>query len=166
MVNEAEAHAEEDKERRETVDAKNNADALIHSTEKNLKEYGDKVSGDEKSAIEDSVQELKDALESDDVEAITAKTEALTESAMKLGEAIYKASQEEGGDGEAAEGGEEAGGKDSDDDGTVVDADFEEVDPNEASDGPSDGPGDETKDDADFEEAAEEKDAKGKKDKK
>ncbi len=165
MVNEAEAHAEEDKARREAVDAKNSADALIHSTEKNLKEYGDKVSEDEKSAIEDSVQELKDAIESDDVEAITAKTEALTEAAMKLGEAIYKASQEEGDGGEATQGDEEAGDKDSDDDGTIVDADFEEVDPNEASDASGDETSD-TKDDADFEEAAEEKDAKGKKGKK
>ncbi len=133
MVNEAEAHAEDDKKQRQAVEARNAADALIHASEKNLKEYGDKVSDDERQAIEDGVKDLKEALEGEDMEAITAKTEALTEASMKLGEAMYKAAQEEdaatgGEDGDG--GGDGSGGADSEgDDAKVVDADFEEIDP-------------------------------------
>jgi len=135
MVNEAGEHAEEDKKQRQTVEARNAADALIHSSEKNLKEYGDKVSDDERQAIEDGIKDLKEALEGDDAESITAKTGTLTEVTMKLGEAMYKAAQED-----AA-----AGGEDSDDDDAakVVDADFEEVNP---EDGTEDTKEDETKD--------------------
>ena len=153
MVNEAEQHAEEDKQRREEVDTRNAADSLIHSSEQNLKEYGDKVPEEDKKAIEDAIADLRGALEeeSTDVEDINAKTETLTQAAMKLGEAMYKASQEEaaaeaeGGEaGDAgASDGEGSGGKD--DESTVVDADFEEVDPDA-------GDGSEEKD-ADFEEA-------------
>ena len=143
MVNEAEEHAEEDKKQRQTVEARNAADALIHSSEKNLKEYGDKVSDDERQAIEDGIKDLKEALEGDDAESITAKTGTLTEATMKLGEAMYKAAQEDtaagGDDDDAAEG---AGG-DGSDGAKVVDADFEEVNP---EDGTEDTKEDETKD--------------------
>ena len=134
MVGDAEQHAEDDKHRREGVEARNTADSLIHMSEKNLDEYGDSVSDDDKKAIEDAIAELKEALEGEDIEAITAKTEALNEAAMKLGEAMYKASQAEAEAAEAAA--DEGGSGDSDggdtgeaEDATVVDADFEEVDP-------------------------------------
>jgi len=143
MVNEAGEHAEEDKKQRQTVEARNAAEALIHSSEKNLKEYGDKVSDDERQAIEDGIKDLKEALEGDDAESITAKTGTLTEATMKLGEAMYKAAQEDtaagGDDDDAAEG---AGG-DGSDGAKVVDADFEEVNP---EDGTEDTKEDETKD--------------------
>ena len=123
MVKDAEAHAEEDKKKKELVEAKNHGEALLHSTEKSLKDYGDKVSEADKSAIETAVAELKSIMEGDDVEAIQAKTQALAQASMKLGEAMYQASQAgtEGAAGEGAEGGPE---KNED----VVDADFEEVD--------------------------------------
>ena len=134
MVQEAESHADEDKKRRDLVEAKNTADTLLHSAEKNLSEYGDKIGGDDKSAIETAIEELKEAKEGDDAEAINAKCEALSQAAMKLGEAMYKAAQEEG----EAEGSAEAGSGDADaksEDSTVVDADFEEVNP-DADDAP------------------------------
>ena len=128
MVDEAEQHAEEDKKRRELVEARNHADALIHTTEKNLKEFGDKVSEDEKQAIENAVKDLREAVEGDDTEAIMGKTEALAQAAMKLGEAMYKASQEaEAADAEPTDDGTPPPGDSADS--TVVDADFEEVDP-------------------------------------
>ena len=133
MVNEAESHAEEDKVRRDLVEAKNQGEGLLHSTERSLKEFGDKVGDDDKAAIEAASAELKTALEAEDANAddIKAKTEALQQVAMKLGEAMYKASQAEGAEqpGGAAPGGDAgaAGGPGGDD--TVVDADFEEVDP-------------------------------------
>src|SRR6185436_2605150 len=85
MVKEAEAHAAEDKKRKELVEAKNHADALIHSTEKAMAEHGDKINGEERSAIETGVADLKSALEGEDVEAIQAKTQALVQASMKLG---------------------------------------------------------------------------------
>ncbi|HWF78832.1 MAG TPA: molecular chaperone DnaK [Caulobacteraceae bacterium] len=119
MVKDAEAHAAEDKKRKEMVEAKNHADALIHTTEKALAEHGDKVSAAEKSAIETAVAELKSALEGDDASAIQAKTQNLAQASMKLGEAMYKAQSGGGEAGEAASGGEADEG--------VVDAEFEEV---------------------------------------
>ncbi|MBT3237487.1 MAG: molecular chaperone DnaK [Rhodospirillaceae bacterium] len=128
MVNDAESHAEEDKKRKEGVEARNNADGLVHSAEKNLSEFGDKISDDDKTAIETAIAELKTALEGEDAEEITAKTETLTQASMKLGEAMYAAQQAEAGEqGEAPEEGEEA--KSADDDADVVDAEFEEIDP-------------------------------------
>ena len=128
MVNEAEQHAEEDKKRRELVEARNHADALVHSTGKNLKEFGDKVSEDEKQAIENAVKDLSEAVEGDDTEAIKGKTEALAQASMKLGEAMYKASQEaEAADAEPTDAETPTPGESADS--TVVDADFEEVDP-------------------------------------
>jgi molecular chaperone DnaK len=135
MVHEAEQHAEDDKAKRESVEARNNADGLINTCEKNLTEFGDKVSDDDKQAIEAGITELREALEGDDLEAIAAKTEALTQVSMKLGEAMYKASQEEAeAQGAAANAsaaaGEDGGNSGSDDGSTVVDAEFEEVNPN------------------------------------
>ena len=122
MVKDAEAHAEEDKKRRSVVEAKNHGEALIHSTEKSLADFGDKVAEADKSAIEAAVADLKTALEGDDVEAIQAKTETLAQASMKLGEAMYQANQAESEAGEAAGA---SGGSSTNDD--VVDADFEEV---------------------------------------
>ncbi len=126
MVKDAESHAAEDKKRREEVEARNQADALVHSTEKTLAEHGDKISAEEKQAIEDAVADLKTALEGDDVDAIKGKTEALAQASMKLGEAMYKAQAEEG-DAGADAGGESAEAQDDD----VVDVDYEEVDDDE-----------------------------------
>ena len=133
MVQEAEAHADDDKQRRALVEAKNTADTLIHSAEKNLAEYGDKIGADDKSAIEAAVEELKEAKEGDDAEAINAKCEALSQASMKLGEAMYKAAQEESPDDAAASDGGADDAKSED--ATVVDADFEEVNP-DADDAP------------------------------
>jgi len=124
MVKDAESHAEEDKKRRELIDAKNQAEALIHSTEKSLSDLGEKVSAEDKTAVENAVSELRTALEGEDKEAITSKTEALAQVSMKLGEAMYQQSAEQGEAGEAAGGAEQTS---SDGEG-VVDADFEEVD--------------------------------------
>ena len=96
MIQEAEQHAADDKRRRELVEARNQAESLIHMTEKNLKEFGDKVSDDERTAIENAASELTEAKDGEDTGAITAKTEALAEASMKLGEAMYRASQEQG----------------------------------------------------------------------
>ena len=120
MVRDAESHAAEDKKRKELVEARNHADALIHQTEKSVAEFGDKVSAEDKAAIETALADLKAVKDGDDHEAVTAKTQALMQASMKLGEAMYKA-QAAG----AAEGG--AGEAHGSDDG-VVDAEFEEVD--------------------------------------
>jgi molecular chaperone DnaK len=122
MVKEAEAHAAEDKKRKEGAEAKNHADALVHSTEKALSEHGSKVDADSRTAIENALASLKEAIKSDDPDEIKSKTEALAQASMKLGEAMYKAQQAEGGEG-AAPG---ADGAQKDD--NVVDAEFSEVD--------------------------------------
>ena len=118
MVKEAEQNAAADKAKREAVEAKNQAESLIHSTEKSLKDYGDKVSADDRLAIETALNDLKSVLDSDNAEQIKEKSQALAEVSMKLGEAMYKQSQAEA---EA----KAAGGDKQDDD--VVDAEFEEV---------------------------------------
>ncbi|MGJ4880398.1 MULTISPECIES: molecular chaperone DnaK [unclassified Bradyrhizobium] len=115
MVKDAEANAVADKKRREAVDAKNHADALVHSTEKALAEHGSKVADTERRAIEDAVSDLKEALKGDDAEAIKAKTNTLAQASMKLGEAMYKQQAESDAARDAA--------KDD-----VVDAEFTEVD--------------------------------------
>jgi molecular chaperone DnaK len=120
MVKDAEANAAEDKKRKEMVEAKNHADALIHTTEKALAEHGDKVSSAEKSAIETAVTELKSSLEGEDASAIQAKTQTLAQASMKLGEAMYKA--QAGGDA-----GEAAAAPESPAEEGVVDAEFEDV---------------------------------------
>lgn len=120
MVKEAEANKAADEQKKKLVEAKNQGEAILHSTEKALAEHGDKVGAAEKTAIETGVADLKSALEGDDVEAIQAKTQALIQASMKLGEAMYQAQQG------SAEGGESAQGHDD----GVVDAEFEEVDDN------------------------------------
>jgi len=135
MVKEAEANAAEDKKRRSVVEARNHAEALLNSTEKNLKEYGANVGAADKKAIETAVEELKAALAGEDGDAIKAKTEALTQASMKLGEAMYRQQQAGGagpGAGTGAGGGPgaEAGVGAQKSEENVVDADFEEVDEN------------------------------------
>jgi molecular chaperone DnaK len=122
MVKDAEANKEEDKKKRESVDTRNQADTLIHSTEKNLKEHGSKVTDAEKKAIEDASSDLKEALKGADNEDIKKKTEALVQASMKLGEAIYKAQEKKPDSPDNSENNDE--GKKDD---NVVDADFEEV---------------------------------------
>ena len=120
MVKEAEANKAEDEKRKAAVDAKNQADAVIHSTEKALAEHGDKVGEAERSAIQTALDDLKGVVDGGDAEAIAAKTQTLIQASMKLGEAMYNA-QQGAAEGQGAEGGH-AGGED------VVDAEFEEVD--------------------------------------
>jgi molecular chaperone DnaK len=122
MVKDAEANAAEDKKRRELVEAKNHGESLVHSTEKSVKEFGDKVSAEDKGAIETAVEALKTALGAEDVEAIKSRTNELLQASMKLGEAMYKASQA------TAQPGPEGGAAEQDakkDD--VIDAEFKEV---------------------------------------
>ncbi|AOG05705.1 MULTISPECIES: molecular chaperone DnaK [unclassified Bosea (in: a-proteobacteria)] len=120
MVKDAEANASEDKKRRELVEAKNQGESLVHSTEKSLKDYGDKVSAADKTAIETALDALKAALAEDNAETITARTTDVMQASMKLGEAMYAASQAEG----AAEGEPAAADAKKDD---VIDADFKDV---------------------------------------
>tara|TARA_R110002124_G_scaffold61155_4_gene167487 strand:+ start:12278 stop:14191 length:1914 start_codon:yes stop_codon:yes gene_type:complete len=122
MVKDAEANADADKKRKESVEAKNHAEALLNTTEKSLEEHGDKLPEDDKTAIEMGIADLKTAVEGDDSEEIMTKTQALATVSMKLGEAIYKASQEEA---------DEADGSDAGDE-DVIDADFEEVSDDDA----------------------------------
>jgi molecular chaperone DnaK len=124
MVKDAEAHAEEDKKRKAAVESKNHAEALVHSTEKALAEHGSKVGDAERSAIENAMADLKEALKGDDATAIQAKTNALAQASMKLGEAMYKQQAEAGQGADTSESATGADGKKED----VVDAEFTEVD--------------------------------------
>ncbi len=124
MVKEAEANKEADKKKRESVDVRNQADTLIHSTDKNLKEHGSKISDADKKAIEDSSTALKESLKGDNTEEIKKKSEALVQASMKLGEAIYKSQQNAKPDSNKDDGKDDDKGKKDD---NVVDADFEEV---------------------------------------
>lgn len=129
MVKDAEANADADKARKELVEAKNQAEALIHSSEKSLEEHKDKVTDEDKTAIEFAVTELRSALEGEDADAIKQKTEALAQASMKLGEQIYKESQEAAaGDPDAAAADAAAKAAEADEADDVVDVDFEEVD--------------------------------------
>src|SRR5476651_1952402 len=112
MVKDAEAHAEDDKKRKALAEAKNHADALIHATDKALTEHGSKVGETERRAIETAMADLKEAIKTDDADAITAKTNTLSQASMKLGEALYKQAQEgqDGQDGTGPGGGGDAGG--------------------------------------------------------
>ncbi len=125
MVSEAQEHAEEDKKRRELIEAKNHADSLVYSTEKSLQEHGAKIEAQDKAAIETALTDLKSALEGEDADEIKAKTETLAQASMKLGEAMYRA-QQNGGDDAGSEGGAGGDGAKSSDE--VFDAEFEEVD--------------------------------------
>lgn len=141
MLQDAEANADTDKHRRDLVEAQNQSESLLHMCEKNLSEHGDKIPEEDRGAIESAIADLREAREGDDVEAINARSEALTKASMKLGEAMYKAEQEGGAGGEDTGGnasedtpedmGDEMGGatRDTPDDPPVVDADFEEVEP-------------------------------------
>jgi len=125
MVQDAEKFAEEDKKRREQAEGRNQADSLVHATEKQLEEHGDKISADLKSEVEAALAETKTALEGEDLDAITAKSEALTEVAMKMGQEIYQQEQANAG----SEGGDagDTSADDAGDDEEVVDAEFSEV---------------------------------------
>ncbi len=134
MVKDAEANAETDKKKREEVDVKNQADSLVFQVEKNIKEHGDKISPEDKSKIEADLKDLKEALEKNEIEAIKQKTQDLTQSSMKMGEAMYKDQQSS-----EAPGAEQPKQEDntsetkSDDD--VIDADYEEVDDDKKASG-------------------------------
>jgi molecular chaperone DnaK len=122
MVKDAESHAAEDKKRRELVEARNQGEAMIHATEKSVAEHGDKVEAADKTAIEDAITALRTALSGEDVEAIRGRTNDVMQASMKLGEAMYKASQAEAAANAANEPGTGAPKKDD-----VVDADFQDV---------------------------------------
>ena len=122
MVKDAESHAEDDRKRRQLVEARNQADALLHTTRQQLDEHGDKLQPDAKTAIETAMAELKTAAEGEDVDAIQSHSQALVQASMQMGEAAYKAQQEAGPDDGGGEGGEK-----------VVDAEFEEVDDDKKS---------------------------------
>jgi molecular chaperone DnaK len=134
MVREAEANAEADKKRREAVEARNALDAMVHATDKTLKENGDKVGPAEKAEVEAAMAEARTAMEGQDADAIRTANEKLSQAAMKMGEALYKAQQaaeqqqQAGAQGGNAGGGAGGGGANPND--KVVDAEFEEVDPN------------------------------------
>ena len=136
MVKDAEANAETDKKKREEVDVKNQADSLVFQVEKNLKEHGDKISAEDKSKIEADLNDLKEAVEKNDLELIKNKTQELTQSSMKMGEAMYKDQQANGAPG--AESGDQPQPDDKADapkDDDVIDADFEEVDDDKKASG-------------------------------
>jgi molecular chaperone DnaK len=126
MVKDAEANAEADKKKKDLVEAKNQAEGLIHTTEKTLKENSDKISSADKSAIESAIASLKEVIEGEDAEAIKQRSEALMQASLKLGEAMYKA---QGANPEAAAAGAAQGAPEAETpkDDNVVDADFEEV---------------------------------------
>ncbi|MEC7380867.1 MAG: molecular chaperone DnaK [Pseudomonadota bacterium] len=121
MIKEAESNAEEDKQKRELVEAKNQGEALIHSAEKGVKDAGDKLSEDEKGAVENAISDLKEVIDSDDLTVIQEKSAALSQEAMKIGEKLYQQEQEGGAQDDASEATEDGSKED------VVDADYEEV---------------------------------------
>ncbi|MGH8320449.1 MAG: molecular chaperone DnaK [Gammaproteobacteria bacterium] len=122
MVKDAEAHAEEDRKARELVDARNQAENLVHSSEKTLKDLGDKVTGEERARVESAIRDLKEVIKKDDKSVIETKTQALAEASAKLAERLYAAKSEEAKTGDAQSQGGDGKGKDD-----VVDAEFEEV---------------------------------------
>ena len=125
MVSEAEANAEEDKKRRDAAEKRNQGEALVHGAEKAIDDLGDKAEPDAKAEVESGITALKEALDGEDIEAISTKSAELSQSMMKMGEAAYQAEQAAG---EAGDTGQAEG------DDTVVDADFEEVDDAAAGD--------------------------------
>ena len=134
MVKDAEANAEADKKKREEVDVKNQADSLVFQVEKNLKEHGDKISAEDKSKIESDLKDLKEAIEKNDLEAMKQKTQDLTQSSMKMGEAMYKDQQAAGGAADTEQpqsDNKQEAPKDDD----VIDADYEEVDEDKKASG-------------------------------
>ena len=125
MVKDAESHAAEDKKFHELVNARNQADNLIHATNKSIKELGDKVSDDEKKDIESAIESLQEAMKGDDKSAIESKTQALAEVSGKLAERMYKQTDDSGKPGDS--GGDSGGGQSAESNDDVVDAEFEEV---------------------------------------
>jgi molecular chaperone DnaK len=125
MVKDAEANKEADKKTRETVDARNQADSIVFSTEKSLKEHGDKISEDEKKAIENGISDLRNALKGTDTEEVKKKTQSLVQVSMKLGEAVYKSQQKD--QGQPGKPGDQKNKEENKDKENVVDADFEDV---------------------------------------
>ena len=121
MIKEAESNAEEDKQKRESVEAKNQGEALIHSTEKALKDAEEKLTEEEKTAVEDAIKSLKEVIDGDDLSSIQEKSAALSQEAMKIGEKLYQQEQENSQQNEAGDKSEDLSGDD------VVDADYEEV---------------------------------------
>jgi len=121
MIKEAESNAEEDKQKRELVEAKNQGEALIHSAEKGVEDAGDKLSEDEKAAVENAISELKEVIDSDDLTVIQEKSAALSQEAMKIGEKLYQQEQEGGAQDDVSAAAEDGSKED------VVDADYEEV---------------------------------------
>jgi len=121
MLKDAEANKEADKKKRETVDARNQADSIIFSTEKSLKEHGDKITEEEKKAIENGISDLRNALKGTDTEQVKKKTQDLIQVSMKLGEAVYKSQQKD------QSGKSDGDNNKKDDKENVVDADFEDV---------------------------------------
>jgi molecular chaperone DnaK len=127
MVKDAESNAEADKKRREFVEAKNQAESMINATEKTLSEHGDKISQEDKAKIEVDLATLKEAITGEDADNIKEKTDALMQSSMKLGEALYKAQAE------ASEAGSDNLDADQPQEGTIVDAEFEDIKDDRAS---------------------------------
>ena len=125
MVKDAEANKEADKKKRETVDVRNQADTIIHTTEKNLKEHGNKISDAEKKAIETGISDLRNSLKGTDTEEVKKKTQTLIQASMKLGEAVYK-SQQKNSEKKDTKKSQASNDKDKNKE-NVVDADFEEV---------------------------------------
>ena len=121
MIKEAESNAEEDKQKGELVEAKNQGEALIHSSEKAVKDAEEKLTEEEKSAVEDAIKSLKDVVDGDDLASIQEKSAALSQEAMKIGEKLYQQEQDNS---QQSEGGQSADDLSGDD---VVDADYEEV---------------------------------------
>jgi molecular chaperone DnaK len=134
MVKDAEANAETDKKKREEVDVKNQADSLVFQVEKNIKEHGDKISPEDKSKIEADLKDLKEALEKNDAEVIKQKTQDLTQSSMKMGEAMYKDQQSTEAPGAEQPQQENKSDENKNDD-DVIDADYEEVDDDKKASG-------------------------------
>ena len=134
MVKDAEANAEADKKKREEVDVKNQADSLVFQVEKNLKEHGDKIAAEDKSKIESDLKDLKEAIEKNDLEAMKQKTQDLTQSSMKMGEAMYKDQQAAGG-AAGAEQPQSDNQQEAPKDDDVIDADYEEVDEDKKASG-------------------------------
>ena len=134
MVKDAEANAETDKKKREEVDVKNQADSLVFQVEKNIKEHGDKISPEDKSKIEADLKDLKEALEKNEIETIKQKTQDLTQSSMKMGEAMYKDQQSSEAPG-AEQHKQEDNTNETKSDDDVIDADYEEVDDDKKASG-------------------------------
>ncbi len=132
MVQDAERHAADDKRRREQAEVRNHADAVLHTSERQLAEHGDKMGAEDKAAVEHAVADLRQALEGQDAGEIKAKTDLLSQAAMKIGEAMYRSEQQAGGPG-GPEGGAGGGGAGTGGDEGVVDAEFEEVDDDKKS---------------------------------